>query len=185
MFALAASGRAGAWMTLIAGNGGTEGIDGPGNLVGMKTMRRALAVVVAVAVGSYAAWAATDTAAGLWRTIDDASGKVRSTVRIVENGGTYSGTVEEILITLPDDDPQHRCVHCTGDRKDQSIVGMTVLWGMHRDGDSYTGGELLDPHNGKTYSAKMTLLDGGRKLDVRGFIGFSLIGRSQIWVRDE
>jgi uncharacterized protein (DUF2147 family) len=155
----------------------------------MELMRHALAVIVAViiavGVGSPAAWAATDTAAGLWHTIDDATGKVRSLIRITEHDGSYSGKVEQILITLPDDDPQHRCVHCTGERKDQPIVGMTVLWDMHRDGDSYTGGELLDPHNGKTYSAKMTLLDGGRKLDVRGFIGFSLIGRSQIWVRDE
>ena len=141
--------------------------------------------VLLLLLAATTARAATDTAAGLWRTIDDATGKVRSLVRISEHGGTYSGTVEQILITLPDDDPQHRCVHCTGERKDQPIVGMTILWGMQRDGDSYTGGELLDPHNGKTYSAKMTLLDGGKKLDVRGFIGFSLIGRSQVWVRDE
>jgi uncharacterized protein (DUF2147 family) len=141
--------------------------------------------VLLLLLAATTAGAATDTAAGLWRTIDDATGKVRSLVRISEHGGTYSGTVEQILITLPDDDPQHRCIRCTGERKDQPIVGMTVLWGMQRDGDSYTGGELLDPHNGKIYSAKMTLLDGGKKLDVRGFIGFSLIGRSQVWVRDE
>ena len=141
--------------------------------------------VLLLFITATAAHATTDTAAGLWHTIDDATGKVRSLVRISEIGGTYSGKVEQILITLPDDDPQHRCIHCTGERKDQPIVGMTVLWGMQRDGDSYTGGELLDPHNGKTYSAKMTLLDGGKKLDVRGFIGFSLIGRPQIWVREE
>ena len=148
-------------------------------------MRHVLAALLTLAVGAAFARAATDTAAGLWHTIDDATGKVRSLIRINEHDGTYSGTVEQILITLPDDDPQHRCVHCTGERKDRPIVGMTVLWGMQRDGDSYTGGELLDPHNGKTYSAKMTLLDGGKKLDVRGFIGFSFIGRSQIWVREE
>ena len=141
--------------------------------------------VLLLLVAATAGHAATDTAAGLWRTIDDATGKVRSVVRIDEHGGTYSGTVEQILLTLPDDDPQHRCVHCTGERKDQPVVGMTILWGMHRDGDTYSDGQILDPHNGKTYSAKMTLLDGGKKLDVRGFIGFSLIGRSQIWVRDE
>jgi len=141
--------------------------------------------VLLLLVTATAAHAATDTAAGLWHTIDDATGKVRSLVRINEHGGAYSGKVEQILITLPDDDPQHRCIHCTGERKDQPIVGMTVLWGMRRDGDAYTGGELLDPHTGKTYSAKMTLLEGGKKLDVRGFIGFSLIGRSQIWVREE
>ena len=165
------------------------GIDAAADRVGMEAMRGVVAslfvVFLVLALAAPSVHAAADSAAGRWRTIDDATGKVRSLVRISEHDGTYSGTVEQILITLPDDDPQHRCIHCTGERKDQPIVGMTVLWGMHRDGDSYTGGELLDPHNGKTYSAKMTLLDGGRKLDVRGFIGFSLFGRSQVWLREE
>jgi uncharacterized protein (DUF2147 family) len=137
-------------------------------------------------LASSVAIAATDTPAGLWRTIDDKTGKDRSLVRITQRGGTYEGTVEQILTTLPDDDPNHLCRRCTGGRKDQPIVGMTILWGLKDDGDhTYTGGELLDPKNGKTYSAKATLEDGGRKLDVRGYIGVSFIGRSQIWLRQE
>jgi len=143
------------------------------------------ALLLVLAAGSALA-GATDTPAGLWRTIDDATGKDRSIVRITERNGTYEGKVEQILITLPDDDPNHICRHCTGDRKDQPIVGMTILWGLQKTGDdTYTGGELLDPKNGKTYSAKLTLEDGGRKLDVRGYIGVSLIGRSQVWLRQE
>ncbi len=143
-------------------------------------------VVLLVATCLPFAAAAGDSPAGLWRTIDDATGKDRSLVRITERNGAYEGTVEKILITLPDDDPNHLCRHCTGDRKDQPIVGMTILWGLTKDGDdTYAGGEILDPKNGKTYSAKVTLEDGGRKLDVRGFVGFSLIGRSQTWVRQE
>ena len=145
-------------------------------------MRIALLVVLSLIAGCV--YADAGSPVGLWRSVDDKTGRQRALIRIVENNGVYEGRIEKIF-SQSDDDPQHLCRKCEGARKDQPIVGMTVLWGMHRDGDSYTGGELLDPHNGKTYSAKMTLLDGGKKLDVRGFIGFSLIGRSQIWVRDE
>jgi uncharacterized protein (DUF2147 family) len=144
------------------------------------------AILLVVTGGLRAVAAATDSPAGLWRTIDDNTGKDRSLVRITERNGAYEGTVEQILVTLPDDDPHHLCRHCTGDRKDQPIVGMTILWGLTKDGDdTYGGGELLDPKNGNTYRAKLTLEDGGRKLDVRGYIGFSLIGRSQTWLRQE
>jgi uncharacterized protein (DUF2147 family) len=146
----------------------------------------AVVVLLVAADGARLAAATADSPAGLWRTTDDTTGKDRSLVRIAERDGRYEGKVEKILITLPDDDPNHLCRHCTGDLKDQPIVGMTILWGLTKSGDdTYTGGEILDPKNGKTYSAKVTLEDGGRKLDVRGFIGFSLIGRSQTWVRQE
>ena len=62
---------------------------------------------------------------------------------------------------------------------------MTILWGLKKDGEQYAGGEILDPKNGSIYRAKMKLLDGGKKLEVRGFIGVSLFGRSQTWVREE
>jgi uncharacterized protein (DUF2147 family) len=62
---------------------------------------------------------------------------------------------------------------------------MTILWGLSKDGDEWNGGQILDPKNGKIYKAKMSLDDGGRKLNVRGYIGFSLMGRSQVWQRQE
>ncbi len=62
---------------------------------------------------------------------------------------------------------------------------MTFLWGLKKDGDQYGGGEILDPKNGKIYRAKMKLIEGGRKLEVRGYIGLSLFGRSQTWIRQE
>ena len=67
--------------------------------------------------------------------------------------------------------------------KDQRIVGMEILRNMKPDGDEWTGGEILDPETGKTYKAKMKLADDGKNLVVRGYIGFSLFGRSQTWVR--
>lgn len=126
----------------------------------------------------------TSTPAGVWRTVDDRTGKERSIVRIVEKNGVYEGRVEQLLDRQPDDDPQDLCRKCEGERKDQPVVGMTILWNLKKDGDQYTGGEILDPKNGKIYRAKMKLLDAGRRLEVRGFIGVSLLGRSQTWVRE-
>ncbi|MCW5622586.1 MAG: DUF2147 domain-containing protein [Burkholderiales bacterium] len=125
------------------------------------------------------------TPAGLWRTIDDKTGMVRSHVRIVDAGGALEGKVEKLLNRQPDDDPDGLCRACTGVRKDQPVEGMTILWGLKQDGDQWTGGEILDPKNGKTYRCRMKLIDGGKKLEVRGFIGVSLLGRTQTWVREE
>jgi uncharacterized protein (DUF2147 family) len=131
------------------------------------------------------AFADSSSPAGLWRTIDDKTGKERSLIRITEASGVYEGKVEKLLNRQPDDDPDNLCRKCEGARKDQPVIGMTILWDLKRDGDQYTGGEILDPKNGKIYRAKMKLIDGGRKLEVRGFIGISLLGRSQTWVREQ
>lgn len=123
---------------------------------------------------------------GLWQTIDDKTGQPRSHVRIVEADGALEGRVEKVLNRQPDDDPDGLCRPCKGERKDKPVVGMTILWGLKPDGGTvWAGGEILDPKNGKTYRCKMTVVDGGAKLDVRGFIGVSLIGRTQTWVRLE
>jgi len=125
-----------------------------------------------------------ESPAGLWRTVDDKTGKERSLVRIVDNAGVFEGKVEKLLKRQPDDDPDGLCRKCEGDRKDKPIVGMTILWGLKKDAEQFTGGEILDPKNGKIYRAKMKLLEGGRKLEVRGYIGVSLLGRSQTWYRE-
>ena len=65
------------------------------------------------------------------------------------------------------------------------MLGMQIIRGVRKDGDTYGGGKILDPENGKEYNCKMTVVDGGKKLDVRGFIGISLIGRTQTWIRDQ
>jgi uncharacterized protein (DUF2147 family) len=129
--------------------------------------------------------AQTLTPVGLWRTVDDKTGKERSLVRISENGGVYEGKIERVFNRQPDDDPKGLCRACGGERKDQPVVGMTILWGLQRDGGEYGGGEILDPKNGKVYRAKIKVLDGGNKLQVRGFLAISLFGRSQIWLREE
>ena len=150
-------------------------------------MMRAAATILLAAVMSVAGVASADTAtpAGVWRTIDDKTGKERSVVRIEEVNGVYQGRIEQLLNRQPDDDPDGLCRACEDERKDKPVVGMTILWGLKKDGAQYTGGEILDPKNGKIYRAKMKLLDGGRKLEVRGFIGVSLLGRSQTWLREQ
>jgi uncharacterized protein (DUF2147 family) len=145
-------------------------------------MKAVLWIVLSLmATGVYAD---ADSPTGLWRTIDDKTGKERALVRVVENNGVYEGRVEKIF-TQPGDDPQHLCRKCEGARKDQPIIGMNILWGLRKDGDQYTGGEILDAKEGKIYRCKMKLQGGGKKLEVRGYIGVSLFGRSQTWSREE
>jgi len=76
------------------------------------------------------------------------------------------------------------CVKCSDSRKDQKIIGMVILRELKREGTQYVGGEILDPEDGSTWRVKMILSPDGKKLDVRGFIGISLFGRTQTWIRD-
>lgn len=130
-------------------------------------------------------WCLAADPSGLWRTIDDETGKERSFIRIAEVSGELQGVVERI-IDRPGDDPGHLCKKCEGDRKDQPIIGMTIMWGLKKKNDlEYAGGQILDPNNGKTYRCKLKIIEQGKKLEVRGYIGISLIGRSQIWLKEE
>jgi len=149
----------------------------------MRMLSCALTCLLALGVARIA-HAEADTPAGLWKTIDDKTGKERSVVRIVDNNGVYEGKVEQIF-EQAGDDAKHLCRKCEGERKDKPIIGMTFLWGLKREGDQYSGGEILDPKNGKIYRAKMKLIESGRKLEIRGYIGLSLFGRSQTWIRQE
>jgi len=141
-------------------------------------------LLAGVALWVVFAVAQAETPVGLWKTIDDETGKERSYVRIVEVNGELQGTVEKIF-DFPGDDPKHLCDKCSGDRKDKSVIGMNIIWGMKEDEGVWRGGHILDPNNGKTYRCKMTPSEDGRQLDVRGYIGISLIGRTQTWHRLE
>ncbi len=121
---------------------------------------------------------------GLWKTIDDNSGQAKGLVRIREINGRFEGRIEKIF-PKPGDDPAPKCDKCDGTRHNQPVLGMTILSGLMKQGEEYQGGEILDPETGKIYRVKMKLAEGGKKLEVRGFIGVSLFGRSQIWLREE
>jgi uncharacterized protein (DUF2147 family) len=147
----------------------------------MKWLLGAMAFAFALAASA----ADLNSPAGLWKTIDDKTKLPRSMVRIVEVNGVFEGRIEQLLNRQPDDDPDGLCRSCPGERKDKPLVGMIILTGLKKDGDVYSGGEILDPKNGKTYRCKMQLIEAGAKLNVRGFIGISLIGRTQTWLREE
>ncbi|WP_373378529.1 DUF2147 domain-containing protein [Cupriavidus nantongensis] len=140
------------------------------------------AVLAATLLGSAAALAQA-TPTGTWKTIDDNTGKPRGLVEITEKNGVYSG---RLLKSFVDGDGKPRvCDKCTDARKDQPLIGMTILSGLRKTGDNeWSGGEILDPENGKVYKSKMSLTEDGNKLNVRGFIGISLIGRTQTWERE-
>jgi len=133
---------------------------------------------------SRSAYAAEPSPAGLWKTIDDQTGKERGVIRITEKDGAYQGRIEKIFPD-PGDDPNPRCEKCSGTRRNQPVLGMTIMWGLTKQGDEYGGGEILDPETGKIYRVKMKPQNGGKTLDVRGFIGLSFIGRTQTWIREE
>lgn len=125
------------------------------------------------------------TPAGLWRSVDDNTSKPQALVRITENNGEYTGRIEKLYPGVSDE-PNPLCTKCEGARRNQPIVGMVIVSGVRRGpdtADEYSGGEILDPDNGNTYRALLTVADGGRKLRVRGYIGVSLFGRTQVWER--
>jgi uncharacterized protein (DUF2147 family) len=142
-----------------------------------------LTIAAALVLAAGAALAANDTPVGTWRTIDDTTHKPKSIVQITETNGELQAKVLQVLQS--DDGPHPLCSKCDGSRKNQPVEGMTIMWGVTKDDDVWDGGKILDPHNGKTYKVKLTVTDGGQKLDVHGYIGFALLGRSQVWERQE
>ena len=148
----------------------------------MNMTRGILAGLLLAVTGSV--WAQANPA-GLWRTIDDESGKEKSLVRIVESGGVYTAKVEKITDPAKAADV---CEKCSDERKGQPIVGMTILRGVKQDADDkglWDGGDILDPKNGKVYKVRLKPIDDGKKLEVRGYIGAPLFGRTQTWIRVE
>jgi uncharacterized protein (DUF2147 family) len=149
----------------------------------MKSLLRT-AVIAGLLLGAGTAFAAEVTPVGTWKTIDDETGKPKSIVKITDEGGELKATVVEVLQS--DDGLHPICKNCDGERKNQPIEGMNIMWGVHKDGDTiWDGGKILDPKTGKIYKVKLQPSEDGTKLTVRGYIGFSLIGRSQEWQRQQ
>jgi uncharacterized protein (DUF2147 family) len=142
-------------------------------------MKHALIAILALAAGIAQA---QTTPVGLWKTIDDETKQEKSYVRIVESGEALAGKVERVLDPAKQD---AKCDECGDARKGQPILGMTILEGVkkHADEPYWDGGTILDPNKGKTYKVRLTPKDGGRQLEVRGFIG--PFYRNQTWLRVE
>ena len=126
------------------------------------------------------------TPLGVWHSIDDATNKPKAVIRISTNAsGALSGVVEKAI--NPDPKAEPNCVKCTDDRKDKPKVGMEIIRGGKKvDGkDVWEEGKILDPDNGTEYRLRLTPVDGGKKLEMRAYVGTPLLGRSQTWVRVE
>jgi uncharacterized protein (DUF2147 family) len=152
------------------------------------TLRAARLILSALgllgALSSAAAPAAADLSSpvGRWQITDEETHTPRAIVEMTLHDGELQGrTVKSYL--RPGEDPDARCVKCAGERKDQPMLGMVILWGLRANGDEWEGGHVLDPTTGRTYRAKVALIEGGMRLRVHGYIGVSLFGRSQIWER--
>jgi uncharacterized protein (DUF2147 family) len=151
--------------------------------IALRTVRHA-ALAGALLASAVTAMAQTDTPVGTWQTIDDHTGQPKALVQITQDSdGELSGKVIKGLGA--NNQPDRRCTQCTDARKDQLVLGMTIIDNMKKDGDAWDHGQILDPENGKVYKCKMHLEDGGNKLVVRGYIGVALLGRSQTWVRQQ
>ncbi|MFT3778189.1 MAG: DUF2147 domain-containing protein [Ottowia sp.] len=141
--------------------------------------RRALAATILVASG--AAVQAQTSPVGTWRSIDEDTRQPKAQIVIGEQGGVLAGRIERLL--RPGADPKAVCERCTDDRKDQPMVGLEIIRGAKKvEGrDVWEGGRILDPEKGSTYALRLTPIEGGQKLEVRGAIG--PFGRTQTWVR--
>lgn len=139
----------------------------------------AIAVFVFSATSAFAQM----TPVGLWKSISDKDGSVTAEIRIVDNAGVLSGKIERQLASTAK--PDDKCTKCDDDRKNLPIVGLEIIRNAKKSSDRevWEGGNILDPDEGKVYKLKLTPVDGGKKLEVRGFIGFALLGRTQTWVR--
>lgn len=144
---------------------------------------RHLCTALTLCAAAAGAWADAASPVGLWKTIDDDGKTEKSLVRITDNGGVLTGKIEKVF------DPKQqnaRCEKCRDERKDQPLVGLTIIRNLKQDADDkdiWTGGDVLDPNNGKVYRTRLKPLDGGAKLELRGYIG--PFYRSQTWLRVE
>lgn len=146
--------------------------------------------IAALCISSFTnIYAAASSPVGCWQTIDDETGVAKSYVQIEDQKGKLQAKVSKILkLDDPTEDPKtKRCKVCTGNKKDQLIQGMTIMWNVTQDGkNSWDNGTILDPKTGSTYSVKLSLDENDKdKLDVRGYLGFSFAGRTQHWKRVE
>jgi uncharacterized protein (DUF2147 family) len=148
----------------------------------LKLMAAGAVIVAGAGTVGAPAPAAEVNAVGLWEQVDETSGKAESWFKISEHNGVYEGNIVKIFFK-PGEDKNWICSKCEGAEKGAPVLGLMLIKGMQRNGLSYENGTIMDPRDGAVYRALMKLSPDGRKLEVRGYLGISLFGRSQVWNR--
>lgn len=144
-------------------------------------MKHIIAMLLGVLWFSLVQAGQPDSLLGLWQAFND-KGEPTGYIRISEQDGVFKGTVER---GLPTDKEEKYCTACKGERQNQRLMGMDILWGLRKQGNDYGGGEILDPFSGEIASARLRMLEGAAKLKLRGYKGLEMFGRTQIWKREE
>ena len=128
---------------------------------------------------------AQTTPVGVWKTIDDKTNTEKAQVRVTETGGVLSARLEKLLAADAKQDAV--CDKCTDDRKDKPLVGLEIMRGVKKSDaeNTWDGGTILDAAEGKVYKVRLQPTDGGKKLEVRGYVGMPMLGRTQTWIRVE
>ncbi len=146
----------------------------------MRVLLLAALSLCALPASAHAAASTWNTPVGLWSPIDSATGKPVGLIAIYEDHGLYYGRIEPFS---PRDNRAARCTECTGSRHDQPMIGLVLMRHLRYHNGRYVGGDILDPRNGHVFDCELRLIDGGRKLVVRGYLGIPLLGRSLTWQR--
>ena len=148
----------------------------------MRWMKFIFVGMVATFAGIQLA-AAEPSVAGLWQRTDETTGKPVIWFLFVENHGTYQGVAAKLFPRAEDGPQSPVCTACTDDRHNQPMLGLPIIRGMKRAGLRYENGSIMDPRDGQVYRAVMTVSPDGQTLTVRGFLGFELLGRNEVWHR--
>ncbi len=116
---------------------------------------------------------------GTWKSIDEETNKAESIIEIYQENGRFYGKVVKLLDAKKKD---ARCEKCKGKDKNKPILGLVIIKGLTQVANEWSGGKILDPKNGKTYKCVVTL-PNENTLKLRGYIGFSVFGRTATWYR--
>lgn len=141
-------------------------------------MNKYLSIVILLSC-NLPAWA--ESPVGHWQTVNEESGATEAIVEIWKENNELQGKIIELLNP---EAPNPVCTECKDEKKDQPIIGLTIIWGLSENGDGWDNGYILDPNNGVTYNSNLKVNDRG-ELEVRGFVGIAMLGRTQIWYRAE